>query len=273
MNLLTKQIYGNKIRTSNTFIGGVSATINTPALLAIKLGIATIRVQDFTIIGSDIECRIVGSYNGTNQQGLLTEMTYYDDRDGLILNMADQFIRTCDNLVWVNFPNLQTIGSENFVACHKLKKLILPKLTTSIVGYSSLRINNLLEIIELPSLTTTYNTVVDEVFSSNTSLKTLYIPKCTNLGVSELRNGIILTSSNLFNLKIYPNPFFQTSNAGAEEGDIAYARGRGATVIYVTNFTAPNPVTAPNTAMSPTRMCGHVFTFFVCSPCALSFLF
>jgi len=43
--------------------------------------------------------------------------------------------------------------------------------------------------------------------------------------------------------KIYINPFLQTSNAGAEEGDIAYARTRGATIRYVTDFTAPNPIT------------------------------
>ena len=50
---------------------------------------------------------------------------------------------------------------------------------------------------------------------------------------SNIKNGCIL----------YVNPFLQTSNGGAEEGDVANARSQGATIRYVTNFTPPNPVT------------------------------
>jgi len=64
--LLQNTVFGRQKAAVNTYIGGVSATINTPALLASTLGISASRIKLFSTIGSDIQCAIIGgSYSIT----------------------------------------------------------------------------------------------------------------------------------------------------------------------------------------------------------------
>ena len=70
-----------------------------------------------------------------------------------------------------------------------------------------------------------------------TTLKTAYIPNCTSLGTTALNNFVFGTCPSF--LRIYAHPSLATNNGGGEDGDLAYARGRGASVNYVTNFTSP----------------------------------
>ena len=74
------------IPPNNTFIGGVSATINTPALLAAKLGnylnsaaFSESAIYNFTIVGADIECYI-GVYF-TTQPIFDSNCTYFKHND------------------------------------------------------------------------------------------------------------------------------------------------------------------------------------------------
>jgi len=71
----------------------------------------------------------------------------------------------------------------------------------------------------------------------------IYIPNVISLGSNATQESVFTLSRVNSSTKIYCNPFLQTSNSGAEEGDIAYSRSLGATIRYVTNFTVPNVIT------------------------------
>ena len=61
MQSLKKFYFGKqKVKVPNTFIGGIGGTINTPALLAAKLGVSENRIKLFKVTGVDVECAIVG---------------------------------------------------------------------------------------------------------------------------------------------------------------------------------------------------------------------
>lgn len=76
MNQIAWQIFGGSKSKANTFIGGVASTITTAGALATKLGIASNRITNFKIVGSDIECSISGSYvlNGFYQDTNITSL-------------------------------------------------------------------------------------------------------------------------------------------------------------------------------------------------------
>ena len=60
MQSLKKFYFGKQKLKPNTFIGGVSATLNTPALVATRLGISVSRIKAFKIVGENIEFAVVG---------------------------------------------------------------------------------------------------------------------------------------------------------------------------------------------------------------------
>ena len=214
MNLITREIFGGTNKRWNTFIGGVSSTISTSAQLATKLGISNNRITNFAIVGSDIKCKITGSY--ANTFGFYdNELTYYDDKDGLCTSAG--YIRGCPNLYYWNTLNVTSFSSGYFGReCPLLKEAIFP---------------NIINI---------YNS---QFYESNCDL--FYIPRATTLGSTvgdnQVFNGIFFLDN--VPKTIYCHPSLATNNAGAPDGDIAYAISQGATVRYVTNFTAPNPVT------------------------------
>jgi hypothetical protein len=197
MNLVAMQVYNNTGGLPNTFIGGVSSSIYTPALLATTLGISSTRISNFSVIGSNIQCRITGTYimqascwNGN------TSITYYRDNGGLCTQWDKSAFAYCTNCLDLFFPNLVTIR---------------PTPTNwSLHG---------------PGITL------------------IYAPNCLNWGDTQAYETEMIRNNFTTPKKIYVHPSLATSNAGAEEGDIAYLRTLGATIIYVTSFTAPNPIT------------------------------
>jgi hypothetical protein len=85
MQTLKKFYFGKQKARVNTYIGGIGTTINTPALLASKLGIAENRIKLFKVTGVDVECAIIGSYNipvvcWVNN----LQITYYTDKSASI---------------------------------------------------------------------------------------------------------------------------------------------------------------------------------------------
>ena len=93
MQTLKKFYFGKQKAKVNTYIGGIGGTINTPALLAARLEISVNRIKLFKVTGVDIECDIVGgSYTGRIDLNTDSSMTYYDDRDGLIIQLPGFFI-------------------------------------------------------------------------------------------------------------------------------------------------------------------------------------
>lgn len=186
------------IQPPNTFIGGVSATISTASALATKLGISVGRIENFTIEGSDIKCKITGGNYVISQFDQFFDtsgiITYYRDLDGLVSGLGNlAFYNT--TIAEVYTPNATSIGTAAF----------------------------------------------DQNIALSNNLKILYAPRCTSIGDTVLNNNVF-RSGNLGGGKIYVDPSLQTINSGGVEGDIAYL-ATGNTINYVTNFTAPNPVT------------------------------
>ncbi len=115
-----KMLFGNGgvVITNNTFIGGVSSTINTATLLAAKLSISDTDIQNFTIDGDDIECFIGVDYT-INTDGFKenTDLIDYFDNDGKCteININAFFHATfSDHSISFWFPNVIKIGNGTF---------------------------------------------------------------------------------------------------------------------------------------------------------------
>lgn len=204
--------------TTNTEIGGVASTISTPALLASKLAIDVSRITNFSIVGSDIKCRITGNYSLTASAfGSNNVITYYYDLEGLVNNFTE---------------------ANTFVSCGSLHDIFFPGLST-IFGSFNFNITPMLKTIELPYLVSTSN--ASFAYSSGTFIKKIYVPRCTSLGSSSGDNSVfsgIATGSI-----IYCHPSLATNNGGGIDGDLVYATSQGAIVRYVANYTASSAVT------------------------------
>lgn len=197
MNLVNPYIFALPVDlTTNTEIGGVASTISTPALLATKLGIDVSRITNFTVVGSDIKCRITGNYTllafNFNSS---TVITYYDDFDGLVTSIrADTFAG-------------QTLP---------MTRLLMPGVTSVLNG--------------------------NWFFYESIAIKTIYLPICTSFG-NTIGNDSTIAHWNATGVKMYVSSFLQTCNSGSPDGDIATLGSNGVSIVYVTNFTAPNPIT------------------------------
>lgn len=198
MNQIAWQIFGGSKAKANTFIGGVASVITTSGALATRLGIASNRITNFKIVGSDIECRISGSYVITAfWTGIELLISYYRDFDGLVTS----------------------------------------------IGYQAFYGTNVREVYT-PNATSIIDTAFDQNLNNGqdkNALKMLYIPRVTTIGTTVLNNNVF-RNGNLGGAKIYAHPSLQTINAGGVEGDLAYL-ATGNIIRYVTNFTAPNPIT------------------------------
>lgn len=225
--------FGNTNTEVNTFIGGVSGTINTPSLLAAKLGINVGRIKKFSVDGSDIQCAIInGNYSGVlNAFNGVSALTIYIDSDGLIINGTDGFLQNSVGLDSVYMPNLESFTNW-FLNSESIRHVHLPKLKYAYAQFGSIQQCDVLETINLPELLQW--TGNGEVCRLNPILTLVNIPKCTLIGNTQGRDGNTFTGSNLPNLTIYANTFLQTSNSGGVEGDLAFAIAGGATVVWVT---------------------------------------
>lgn len=215
MNLVNSYIFAPPVDLStNTEIGGVSATISTPALLASKLGISVGAISNFTIVGSDIKCRITGSYAipATAFSYIGTPCTYYTDTDKLVNYVSAAAFYLTGVAGECNFENATTVENDALRTTNFTKFLL--KNATSIG-------NN--------------------CFHSSNKSDEYYIPNCTSLGSTAGNNDVF--QGMKFGAIIYANPALATNNGGAPDGDIAYAITQGATIRYVTNFTVPSSIT------------------------------
>jgi len=221
-NLFARQNFAYKAVSNgtNTEIGGVASTISTPALLAAKLGILESRITNFSVVGSDIKCKITGSYT--------MPIEAFNYSDGFFANIVTKY---------VDHNNLLTgLGSRAFKG-QSFLSLIDLKAVTNMVSVSFLE-TQAKEYV-FPNLTNISGT---ENFKLCTKGESFYIPICTTIGTSHSVNdgnfsGIPIGS------KIYANPSMATINAGGLEADLAAASTAGAVIRYITNFTAPSPVT------------------------------
>jgi hypothetical protein len=212
----------------NTFIGGVSATINTANLLATKLQINVSRIRAFRVVGADIEFAVTGGNYiiGSAFEGN-TNMTYFDDRYGLVLTITDRAFKGSLNVTSIKLPSLITItGSNNdsagaFFDCQKLTELLIPNVTT-ITGYNTFRNTFLLTNLNIEKLVS-MTTLRMFKFSGITSLN---LPLLTTMQQEAFENNSI-TSINI--------PSFTTS-----------VTSRVFVELKVTHLYLPSLVNVPN---------------------------
>jgi len=188
---------------ANTFIGGVSSVINTPALLAAKLqnypsGTAfdVSKIFGFTIVGSDIECYIGVNYQikqNSFQNTIFTASspTYYKDDGGKCKRLMAAAFYTSLNTTIFNFPEVVDIngGHVFYHANYSAGSGLLP-------------------------------------------ITKLYLPKCTILG-----NNVNL-NENQFGFTSRPtelsiNDFLRTANAGSPDQDLVVGATLGVNITYI----------------------------------------
>ena len=213
-----KLLFGG-IGAQNTFIGGIGGTINTPQLLATRLDIAVNRISNFEIVGSEVRCRIAGTFSfpiSPSGFSLNTNITFYNDKDNLGISLGDTF-NQCTNV-----------------------KSVLLNGVVSVDAYQTLRDCTSLRVLELKAATSITGAVTIPFAKVNNCV--IYIPNCTNLG-GTVGNNAVFTNVGSGNI-LYAHPSLQTNNAGNPDGDItAFLAVAGNTVRYVTNFTPPAKVT------------------------------
>ena len=238
MQSLKKFYFGKQKAKVNTYIGGIGGTINTPALLASKLGISESRIKLFKVTGVDVECAIIGgNYNiprdcwANNLQ-----ITYYLDNDGLVLGIDNYGFRECVNLANVNFPKCTSIsigpGYFAFYRCVSLTSVSFPEVVH--VGTQSFEGCSLLTSINLPKATK----IGFFAFSTLPAITLINIPKCLYLGTNLLVNSP--GNDNVFlNIKtgctINTNIALKTNNAGAPDGDLTYAKNTRSAIVNFYN--------------------------------------
>jgi len=208
VNYINSYVFAPPVDLStNTQIGGVSGSLSSPALLASKLAIDVSRITNFSIVGSDIQCKITGSYvipiscffNDSN-------ITYYTDSDGLVTNLRNYAFNGASKIKSIEFKGVINSDGSWLLENSSVLEFSLPNATS---------------ILNIP-------------FNLASNLIAVYIPKCTNLGGSSANNSLL--SGVPASAIIYAHPSLATNNSGAPDGDLT-----GRIVRYVTNSTVPNP--------------------------------
>ncbi len=226
---MRRRFLGRKVNTvnatPNTFIGGVASAIPDAQSLAIRLNISLNDIGYFGINSGVIEAAINVSYQMPNMWNVSQwqGITKFLDNGGKVIGIGPQFMRNLASLSDVVFPEITTLTNYVF-RFTALVNVEFPKVT-SMAGIGVFMNNLSLNSVSLPELLTIASGNSDGAFSS-TGLTLLNIPKCTSIGTSAL-SGIPGTCEIICPI------FLQTSNAGAEHPEIAYARGRGCTITYV----------------------------------------
>lgn len=221
MGSLKKYYFAKNKGAVNTYIGGVSSVLNSASAVATMLGMSVSRIQKFSIIGSDIQFRMVGSYTlgFTNQTSLRTLLKYYYDNDGLVTNIQGETFRVMSaGIIRLYFPGIIV---QTGIAI--LQDIFNPF------------------ILEMPNCTTVPDNWLGN-WQTYSGTKTVVLPKCTNFGTTKVNNNVF-TNNGRQRMKLYVPISEQTSNAGGVEGDIAIVAGStGSSIVYVPNYTKPSAI-------------------------------
>jgi len=222
-NLFARQNFaGGGVPTFNTYIGGVSGSITSATQLGVKLGISNTRITNFTIVGSDIKCKITGGSYVMPDSAFksITTLTYFNDADGLVTLLNFGCFNGCTALTSISFPNCTTITSNGsftnavfqnctaltsvnlpafasdasakdfmFQNCTSLTSLSFPSYTGKIGAYMFQGCTNLV------SVNLTISGVVGENSYVGTKITTVNLALATSIGNSAFQNITTLVGS------------------------------------------------------------------------------
>ncbi|SHH27617.1 leucine-rich repeat domain-containing protein [Flavobacterium defluvii] len=249
-SLLQNTIFGNNKYKANTFIGGVATTLNTPALIASKLGLPIARIKSFTIVQDDIQFAVIGgSYTiAPNAFSNQNSLTYFNDAAGLVKQINSQAFFNCINAVNYNFPNVEVIIGDLTVAAKgtfafntSLTTFSAPSLITIKSTYTFHNCTSLINF-HAPLLINFEST--SYTFNSCTKLTTLTTGILNSLGQSDFANCVNLASTfDLSNLLLVPNYAFFNCEKIPSFGILKSADTIGIRSFFgcksITSFSAP----------------------------------
>lgn len=174
-------------------------------------------------------------------------------------NTGSVQMRDCPLAEWANVLQATSVSTFGFADAESLRSLYLPS-ATSLLGTNNFqRIVNQLNIVA-PLLTSITGTQA-LYLSGNVNNKNIFTG-VTAFGTSQMcRNfngalilpslntdigGVPTDSGTFLNIvstaTLYLNTYLQTNNAGGIDGDVAYAIGRGVTVVWITDNTPPSAI-------------------------------
>lgn len=235
---LQKTVFGRQKIKPNTFIGGVSASINTAALAASKLGISVSRIKGFSIIGSNIQFAVTGgSYiMPSNAWNGNATITYYEDNDGLVTSLNGGAFSSCSALSKLNLPKCTTVNNNSVSSCGVLLDLNMPELTTCICTENYLASFRYLPVVNLsfPKLTSAGTAFCDAKFTTfsapllNTAAKycfygtinasSIYVPNLQIVGTaSDNLSAFVGVNANC---TVTVHISMMTNNSGKPDGDL-----------------------------------------------------
>jgi hypothetical protein len=207
---------------NNTTIGTSSSFITNKQVLGAKLSISTIYIPEFIINGTDIETRIIKTYTAGGFG--VAAITSFLDYDGKCIALASNGFYGAGDIT-INFPAVTSIGVQCFRNANILNaQTDFPELLSVNDGFKFGSIGS----VDAPKLTTLIGFAFYNAIRAGAILN---FPLLATIGASTISNGVFnaIAATATLNVPIA----LQTADAGAEEGDIAYCRGRGCTINYV----------------------------------------
>ncbi|MEP6804444.1 MAG: hypothetical protein ABI892_07970 [Flavobacterium sp.] len=203
---IKKYVFGK--RKINTLIGGIGLDpyLNTPALLAQRLQIPLSSIASFKIVGPNIECFISTPYTipDISFEGN-AYLTFWDDLDGMVENIGYAAFWSVSKISKLYFKNMKATFGE--IDRH-----------SSIVEY------------DFPNCTSLANGTFGTSYEG--ANKIVNIPKCINIGTTNLDNGVFNKWWGSAKWQITAHISQQTSNNGEPDGDLV-GLAPGSTVTYV----------------------------------------
>ena len=273
MQTLKKFYFGKQKAKVNTYIGGIGGTINTPALLASRLGIAENRIKLFKVTGVDVECAVIGgSYHiPSNAFQDNTFIKFYNDPTNIVSSIGSNAFKNCTSLtsiqiklsgvlnasvfentrlVTIDLTDVTMIMGNVFAYVSTLTGHLIANNCTSVANgaFYNTKIQSFtaIECINIGNVAffgcsqcTTYNLPEllilgdSSVFQGNINVVSVYIPKVNRIGLSNTIYNQIFKDIKT-NCSITVPLAMSTINAGGVEPDISYAiTSRAAIITYV----------------------------------------
>jgi len=139
--------YNQGAETFNLFIGGVSSTINTKALLAAKFTFAEGDVSSFEIVGDDIKANITNTSYDFIASAFASnlDITSLEETSGYLVDIGYRSFTSCSNLTSLKMVKIVSLDTQCLVGCSSLdyNDLVEPiKDLTGISGIQSADLSN-----------------------------------------------------------------------------------------------------------------------------------
>lgn len=274
MNLVARQIYGNKKGGANLIIGGLGGvSINTKSDLVSKFSFSESDISKFDIVGNDVRATITkDSYyiliyafrNNTSITSIKETSGFLKDGDGF--GFQPSVFEGATSLVSAEFAGVLSLGATTFSGCSSLSPSNL-KLPNAIANrafpgmFNSLKNDGTTLNLKSIKSINLYPVASNTAFQGS-SLNTIDLSELLILSVkaSSGTNGMFALNHSsillwklqtlgntpdeityIFNgflstvKKIYINIAMKTINAGNPHADLTWAIGKGATVYYTDN--------------------------------------